>query len=153
MRPCLLAGGLLWAMLAASAGGTPQATGLGTLGGRILGPDGKDVEGARVTLQWSDGRHPQTTNTNAQGRFWFPALPSGLYDLRAYSKGRSSEWRHNVWVSPGRQTNVTLRLQPKKPAPSKRPRSPAKSGNSSSPRPGSLRAQGSRGFAPLHSLA
>ncbi len=130
MRPRLLAAGLLWAALAAGAGAAPQATGLGTIGGRVLGPDGKAVEDARVTLQWSDGRHPQTTKTNAQGRFWFPSLPSGLYDLRAYSRGHSSEWRHNVWVDPGRQTNVTLRLRPKKPAPSKRPPSPAKSANS-----------------------
>ncbi len=126
----LLVAGLLVAALTAGAGAAPQATGLGTMGGRVLGPDGKAVEDARVILQWSDGRNPQTTQTNAQGRFWFPSLPSGLYDLRAHAKGRSSEWRHNVWVNPGRQTNVTLRLRPKKPAPSKRPLSPAKSANS-----------------------
>ena len=126
MRPRLLALGLLVAVLTASTGATPQATGLGTIGGQVLGPNGKTAEGARVTLQWSDGRNPQTTATNAQGRFWFPSLPKGLYDLRAYSNGRLSEWRHNVWVDPGRQTNVTLRLRSKKPAPTKRPPSSAK---------------------------
>lgn len=126
MRPRLLAVGLLVAVLAASTGAAPQATGLGTIGGQVLGPNGKTTEGARVTLQWSDGRNPQTTATNAQGRFWFPSLPKGLYDLRAYSNGRLSEWRHNVWVDPGRQTNVTLRLRSKKPAPSRRPPSSAK---------------------------
>ena len=130
MRPRLLAAGLLWAALAAGAGAAPQTRGLGTIGGQVLGLDGKVVEDARVTLQWSDGRHPHTTKTNAQGRFWFPSLPSGLYDLRAYSRGHSSEWRHNVWVNPGRQTNVTLRLRLKKPAPGRRPPSPAKSANS-----------------------
>ncbi len=124
MRPSLLAAGLLWAALTASAGAAPQATGLGTVGGQVLAPNGKAVEDARVTLQWSDGRHPQTTKTNAQGRFWFPSLPSGLYEVRAYANGRSSEWRHNVWVNPGRQTNVTLRLRSKKPALG--PPSPAK---------------------------
>jgi hypothetical protein len=81
-----------------------------------LGPDGQPVDGARVTLQESDGKRPQTTETNSQGRFWFPSLPSGLYDVRAYSKGRLSEWRKNVWVEPGQQANVTLRLRPKKAA-------------------------------------
>ena len=121
MRPHFLATGLLVAALIASASAAPQATGLGTIGGQVVGLDGKTVDGARVTLQWSDGRNPQTTQTNAQGHFWFPSLPSGLYDLRAYSNGRSSEWRHNVWVNPGQQTNVTLRLRARKPAPSKRP--------------------------------
>jgi protocatechuate 3,4-dioxygenase beta subunit len=120
MRLCLLAAGLLWATLAASAGAAPQAPGLGTVGGQVLGPNGKAVDGARVTLQSSEGRNPQTTETNAQGHFWFPSLPSGLYDLRAYSNGRLSEWRHNVWVNRGKQTNVTLRLRPKKPALSNR---------------------------------
>ncbi len=116
MRPGLIAAGLLWALLTASAAATPQYTGLGTIGGQVLGPDGKAVNGARVTLQSSDGRHPVTTETNAQGRFWFPSLPAGLYDVRAYFKGRLSEWRRNVWVDTGRQTNVTLRLRSKKPA-------------------------------------
>ncbi len=114
MRPSLLAAGLLWVALNTGAGAAPQTTGLGTVGGQVLGPDGKAIEGARVTLQSSDGRHPETTETNAQGRFWFPMLPAGLYDLRAYSKGRLSEWRKNVWVNAGRQTTITLRLRSKK---------------------------------------
>ncbi len=126
MRPNLLAAGLLWAALAVSAGAAPQTTGLGTIGGQVVGPDGKAINGARVTLQSSDGGHPETTETNAQGRFWFPSLPSGLYDLRAYFKGRWSEWRRNVWVNPGRQTSVTLRLRSKKPTASGHPPSPAK---------------------------
>ena len=125
MRPRLVVAGFLVA-LTASAGAPPQINGLGTIGGQVLGPDGKAVDGARVILQWSDGRNPHTTETNAQGHFWFPSLPSGLYDLRAYSNGRISEWRHNVWVKTGKQANVTLRLQPKKPAPRMRPPTSAK---------------------------
>ena len=87
---------------------------VGAVGERILGPDGRAVEGARVTLQASDGRHPQTTEINTQGRFWFSMLPAGLYDVRAYSQSRSSEWRKKVLVEVGRQTTITLRLSPKK---------------------------------------
>ena len=116
MRPRLLFAALLCAAVVARAGAAPQADVLGTLGGQVLGSDGKPVDGARVTLQASEGKRPQTTETTSQGRFWFPSLPSGLYDVRAYSKGRSSEWRKKVWIEPGRQTNVTMRLRPKKAA-------------------------------------
>jgi len=126
MRFSLLAAGLVLAALIPGATATPQATGEGTVGGQVLGTDGKGVSGARVTLQASDGRLPKTTETNGQGRFWFPSLATGLYDVRAYSKGRLSDWRRNVWVERGKQTNVTLRLQSKKPVPSKSLPSPAK---------------------------
>ncbi len=126
MRFSLLAAGLILAALIPGATATPQATGEGTVGGQVLGTDGKGVSGARVTLQASDGRLPKTTETNGQGRFWFPSLATGLYDVRAYSKGRLSDWRRNVWVERGKQTNVTLRLRSKKPVPSKSLPSPAK---------------------------
>jgi Carboxypeptidase regulatory-like domain len=114
MRTRVLVAGLLLAILAAGAGAAPQ-NGLGTVGGSVFGPNGQAIRGARVTLQSADGTHPQTTVTNAEGRFWFPMLPKGLYDVRAYSNGRASEWRKNVWAEPGRQNTVALRLQSQKP--------------------------------------
>jgi hypothetical protein len=114
MRCKLAVAGLLWALLAVAAVAVPQPKGLGTIGGQVLGPQGKPVAGARVTLQAAEGRRPETTETNDQGHFWFASLPEGLYDLRAYYEGRVSEWRQNVWVSPGQQTNVTLHLRSKK---------------------------------------
>jgi hypothetical protein len=87
---------------------------MGTIGGQVVGPTGKAIAGARVTLQGAEGRHPQTTETNEQGHFWFASLPEGLYLLRAYHQGRVSEWRQNVWVSPGEQTNVVLHVRAKK---------------------------------------
>jgi protocatechuate 3,4-dioxygenase beta subunit len=106
-----------WTLCAAAA---PQSSGEGTVGGQVVGTDGKAVGGARVTLQPSDGRAPKTSETNSQGRFWFPSLSTGLYDVRAYSKGRESDWHRNVWVERGKQSNVTLHLRPKKPAPGNR---------------------------------
>jgi protocatechuate 3,4-dioxygenase beta subunit len=84
------------------------------VGGQVLDPNGKPVADARVTLQGSEGDHLQTTETNTQGHFWFPSLPEGQYSVRASDPGRVSEWRQNVWVSPGRETDVTLHLRPKK---------------------------------------
>lgn len=125
-----MSAGLVLAALTAGAGAAPrspgQASGQGTIGGQVLGTDGKAVAGARVTLQASEGRLPETTETNGQGHFWFPSLATGLYDVRAYSKGRVSDWRRNVWVERGKQSNVTLRLRSKKPAAGKSPPVPAK---------------------------
>lgn len=136
MRLRCVAAGIALAMLSASAGAAlrpipkairrsaAQVTGQGTIGGQVLETNGKAVGGARVTLEASDGRAPITAETNAEGRFWFPSLATGLYDVRAYSKGRVSNWRKNVWVERGKQTNVTLRLQSKKPPSGKIPPPP-----------------------------
>lgn len=101
----------LYAALAVGSLAAPSAAGLGTVGGQVLDPKGKPVADARVTLQDSDGGNLQTAETNTQGHFWFPSLPEGQYSVRASDRGRVSEWRKNVWVSPGRQTDVTLHLR------------------------------------------
>jgi hypothetical protein len=111
------------ALTAPGAIAAPQTKALGTIGGQVFSPSGFAVSGARVTLQTADGKSPQTTVTNDQGRFWFPMLDVGMYDVRAASEGHSSEWRHNVGVSIGRQTTIALHLPSKKPAPIKTPAS------------------------------
>jgi len=102
------------AVLAAGSLSAAPPTGLGTVGGQVLDTKSKPVPDARVTLQDSEGGHLQTTQTNTQGHFWFPSLPEGQYSVRASDPGRISEWQQNVWVSPGRQTEVTLHLRPHK---------------------------------------
>ena len=103
----------LCAALAIGSFAAPSPAGLGTVGGQVLDLKDNPVADARVTLQDSDGGHLQTTETNTQGHFWFPSLPEGQYSVRASVGGRISEWRQNVWVSPGHQTDVTLHLHPK----------------------------------------
>ena len=102
------------AVLAAGSLSAAPPTGLGTVGGQVLDTKSKPVPDARVILQDSEGGHLQTTQTNTQGHFWFPSLPEGQYSVRASDPGRISEWQQNVWVSPGRQTDVTLHLRPHK---------------------------------------
>ncbi len=114
MRSALRTAGFVVLTLLTAAGAAAQSTGEGTIGGQVVGMDGKAVASARLTLQPSDGKRPQTTETNTDGHFWFPSLPRGLYDVRAFHDGRWSDWRRNVWVERGKQSNVTLRLRPKK---------------------------------------
>jgi hypothetical protein len=88
--------------------------GMGTLAGTVLGPSGRPVRGARVTSQEAGGSHPAVTTTNAQGRFFFPELGHGYYDVRAYLDGSWSEWKHNIEVKTGKQTEVTLKVPTKR---------------------------------------
>jgi len=88
-----------------------QRGGNGTLSGIVLGPKNTGVADVHVVLQTSDGRNPHSTVTDAKGRFIFPFLKPGLYDVRAEGQGLSSEWKHNVFVPRGKQTNVTLHLR------------------------------------------
>ncbi|HXQ26252.1 MAG TPA: carboxypeptidase-like regulatory domain-containing protein [Candidatus Acidoferrales bacterium] len=121
MRPFLLISWLALLATVVSGAAAPRPAGVGTVAGQVLGPEGKAVAGARVTLQAAEGHHVETAETNRQGRFWFASLPEGQYGVRAYYEGRVSEWRQNVWVAPGEQTNVVLHLQAKKAALSDRP--------------------------------
>lgn len=113
MKPRRLWGGLLGALLAISSLAAPKPKGVGTVGGQVLDQKDKPIAGIHVTLQDSEGGHLQATETNTQGRFWIPFLPEGQYSVRASDQGRVSEWLKNVWVSPGRETDVTLHLHPK----------------------------------------
>jgi protocatechuate 3,4-dioxygenase beta subunit len=113
---------LLCGMPAWRAAAEPQSKSRATIEGRVFSASGYAVEGARVTVQDSDGRNPRTTVTNSQGLFRFPMRP-GLYDVRATAKGRSTEWRQNVNVNTGRPTTITLHLQPKPPSTIKPPAS------------------------------
>src|SRR5271169_7135212 len=83
---------------------------LGTLEGTVLRADGKPLEGARVTAEQAEGAHPHATLTNSDGRFFFPRLKPGLYNLRAYYKGAWSGWAKNAEVKVGKGTDVTLHV-------------------------------------------
>jgi hypothetical protein len=108
LKWCLAA----WLCVVLAAGSLAASpTGLGTVGGQVLDVKAQPVPHAHVTLQASGGDQLQTTETNTQGHFWFAFLPEGQYSVRASLQGRVSEWRQGVWVSPGRQTDVTLHLR------------------------------------------
>jgi protocatechuate 3,4-dioxygenase beta subunit len=100
---------LIAAMLLTARPLTPHEH-LGTLEGTVLRADGKPLEGARVTTEQAEGAHPHATLTNSDGRFFFPRLSPGLYNLRAYYKGTWSEWERNAEVKVGKGTDVTLRI-------------------------------------------
>lgn len=102
----LLSAVLVCAAIAQDAGG------MGTLSGVVLNSQGRPVPGASVTMQTANGGSPHATVTNSQGRFFFPELVHGYYDVRAAHKELASAWKHNIEVNTGKQTDVRLQLAP-----------------------------------------
>lgn len=101
---------LLIACATLALAATVWAYGLGTLAGTVVDANGRPVEGASVIMQSATGNMPYATTTNSHGRFFFPRLPGGYYDVRATTRSRASAWKHNLKVRTGRQTDVLLRL-------------------------------------------
>jgi virginiamycin B lyase len=87
----------------------------GGLDGEVVNAKGAPVAGAQILWQAADGETPHVLHSDAQGRFHIEPLRTGSYDLRASASGTWSEWKHNVFVRPGNDTNVTLRLTFKAP--------------------------------------
>jgi hypothetical protein len=101
---------VFFALVVLACAVTADIKGMGTLAGTVVGVSGKPVPDARVTSQGADGTNPQSTTTNAQGRFFFPELKNGYYDVRAYHSGVWTVWKHNIEVNTGKQTEVKLQL-------------------------------------------
>ena len=57
-----------------------QETTSGTIEGTVMDADGVPLPGVTVTITSSQG--PRTKTTGADGRFFFPQLPSDKYGLR-----------------------------------------------------------------------
>ena len=87
----------------------------GGLDGEVVNAKGAPVSGAQILWQAADGETPHLLHSDAHGRFHIESLRTGFYDLRASASGTWSEWEHNVFVRPGNDTNVTLRLTFKTP--------------------------------------
>jgi uncharacterized GH25 family protein len=100
---------LLVAALGAAAASYAKVA-VGTLAGTVLDAQGKPVANATVTIQTSDGNHPNATHTDANGHFEFARFRTGQYDMRAYANGVFSEWTKRVLIRSNRTTKVTLRL-------------------------------------------
>ncbi|MFP5287258.1 MAG: carboxypeptidase-like regulatory domain-containing protein, partial [Thermoanaerobaculia bacterium] len=72
----------------------------GSLFGIVADPQGAPLPGATVTL--SGGGAPQVQTTDETGRFRFPGLPPGEYDLEARLDGFSPVEYSGLLISVGR---------------------------------------------------
>lgn len=87
----------------------------GGLDGVVVNAKGAPVAGAQILWQAADGETPHVLHSDMHGRFHIEQLRTGSYDLRASSNGTWSEWKHNIFVRPGEDSDVTLRLTFKTP--------------------------------------
>src|ERR1700761_9296599 len=105
-RLVVLLAGLLLGLLALSpARADGPQTGLIT--GQVVDAAGTGVAAAVVTASGPQIRRSAVADD--QGRFRFPALGVGVYDLHAELLGLAAD-RHGVQVSLGRTAEVQLRL-------------------------------------------
>jgi protocatechuate 3,4-dioxygenase beta subunit len=110
MKRTMGCGIILCLALTLAVTATALGHGLGTLAGTVEDAQGRPVAGASVIMQSAAGTMPLGTTTNSHGRFFFPRLLGGMYDVRATTRHRASHWKNNVTVRRGRQTDVILRL-------------------------------------------
>jgi len=83
----------------------------GVLFGKVLGADGKTLEGVRILLSEqrvnADGWLNQETMTDAEGNYRFEGLPAGAHYLWAYDKERLRDSR-TVDLEPGKELEVNF---------------------------------------------
>ena len=86
MRKLFLLGGLALSVLAAPAF-AQQVTTNGSLSGRVTDPSGAVVPGAEVTARQTETNQTSATQTDRDGRFRFPSLRVGPYQVVVHLQG------------------------------------------------------------------
>lgn len=79
----------------------PAQTATATLSGTVRDPGGLVVPGAQLTLLHTTTGATRTATSDAQGRYSFPALDPGTYELRAEMKGFKTVALSGVVVTVG----------------------------------------------------
>ncbi len=83
-----------------------------TLDGRVYDAAGRPVSGATISLAGSGFWPGRSVQTDTEGRFHWPGIPSGIYELRA-SAGRSvAPPLEGLILDPGAQRAFAFRLEP-----------------------------------------
>lgn len=78
----------------------------GTIRGFVTDQNGKPVEDAEIVC-WPGG---ETVKSDKEGRWWFFALPSREYTLKAIKPGMKSSDLHKVGISGGDMKRVDLKV-------------------------------------------
>ncbi len=71
-------------------GAAQQSVTSGTLSGRIEDASGAVVSGVTVTATHLETNHQLTTTSDVEGRYRFPYLRTGNYDLKIQAEGFES---------------------------------------------------------------
>ena len=82
----------------------------GTVGGRVVGPDGKGVGGALVRIEDATSGEHADVRSDARGNFHFAEVAPGEYRLRVQARGLSEWEADNLTVGLGTAARLNARL-------------------------------------------
>jgi Carboxypeptidase regulatory-like domain len=88
-----------------------QSATTGAVGGEVTDPTGAIVPGATVTLLPVGANVTQTTTTDSAGRYLFPAVNPGTYNVKCLGRGFRSVVVNQVDVLVLKTTTVDIRLE------------------------------------------
>src|SRR6202035_3573796 len=83
----LYASGLLYAVIAAPAVSAQESVNNASISGRVTDATGAVVEGAHVAARQIDTNLASMANTDREGRFRFPYLRVGQYEIKVHHQG------------------------------------------------------------------
>jgi len=106
---------VLFVLIMALAVGIPpntpaQTAGTGVIVGTVIDPTGATIFGATVTLRDAATNAVRTASTNQAGRYDFPNLPPGKYDLIINKSGFRQAKFSNVDVVVGESRTLDVKL-------------------------------------------
>lgn len=87
-----------------------EPRGRGEIAGLILDSGGGTIANAHVSLSTAGGT-VFTTESDSKGAYSFPAVPTGVYELRAFAAGFASYYLRKVPVTGGKVTQCDMVLQ------------------------------------------
>lgn len=86
-------------------------TGSGEVWGRVHDMDGAFVDGADVTLTDVTTETDRATRTDASGRFAFPSVPSGHYQVTVQHEGFAGRRQDDIVIVPGQRLQIDFPLR------------------------------------------
>ena len=87
-----------------------ELVGSATVAGRVYGPDGEPLAGAEISLAGSGFWPARSVRSGADGRFHWPGVPAGIYELRATHGALGSSPLEGLILDPGARRVFGLRL-------------------------------------------
>src|SRR2546422_7380724 len=87
-----------------------EAVNYASVGGRVIDPSNLVVPGATVTARQVETNSISTTKTDDEGRFRFPYLRVGAYEIRVLMKGFSTYGR-DLTLTVGAAVDLEAKLQ------------------------------------------
>ena len=91
-------------------GSVSAQTNTGEISGIVIDESGGVLPGTTITASQPDSGRTMTRNTDAEGRFYLPALPVGPWDVRAELPGFAPQTQTGLVVEVGRALTLNFQL-------------------------------------------